>query len=105
MGVPQAPVYFSHSCTFNWTTPFDRNITVKESIKKGTAFYIPAAAETQVDCGTGRQGSCQLNLQGQIDPSYISPDPNLSAHLFVMTDIGGMVTGINYDFDCSWAGV
>jgi len=103
-GCTQVPVYFSLSCAVDWRTNFSRHISIHATVKNGTAFYITPAAETLVDCGTGMEGKCFVNLTGYAPGSYISPSPNLDAHLFATMDMVGEVDSTRvYDFSCGWS--
>ena len=103
-GCTQVPVYFSLSCAVDWRTNFSRHISIHATVKNGTAFYITPAAETLVDCGTGMEGKCFVNLTGYAPGAYISPSPNLDAHLFATMDMVGEVDSTRvYDFSCGWS--
>lgn len=102
-GCTQVPVYFSLGCAVDWRTNFSRHISIHATVKNGTAFYIQPAAETQVDCGTGMEGKCFVNLTGYAPGSYISPSPDLDAHLYATMDMVGEVDSTRvYDFSCGW---
>ncbi len=76
-GCTQVPVYYSMSCSVNWSTEISDydQVTAQLYVKNSTRNWYTPINVTEVPCGNGENGSCNLNLLGVFPANQIKLGP------------------------------